>query len=52
MRKILFRGKRKDNGEWVYGYGVYGTDQNDGPSACYILQKYSTDIVYSETVGQ
>lgn len=20
MRKIKFRGKRKDNGEWVYGY--------------------------------
>ena len=22
MRKILFRGKRKDNGEWVYGFYV------------------------------
>lgn len=24
MRKILFRGKRKDNGEWVYGFLIKG----------------------------
>lgn len=26
MREILFRGKRADNGEWVYGYYIKATD--------------------------
>lgn len=28
-RKILFRGKRVDNGEWVYGYAVKGCDKDN-----------------------
>ena len=28
MKEIKFRGKRIDNGEWVYGYYVYCTDGN------------------------
>lgn len=28
MREILFRGKRVDNGEWVYGSLIYVTDGN------------------------
>ena len=29
MREILFRGKRKDNGEWIEGYFVYTKSDYD-----------------------
>ena len=57
MREILFRGKRKDNGEWVEGYYV-----NINSDLHYIYTGYAeTDvdsiypdcfIVIPETVGQ
>lgn len=50
MREICFKGKRKNNGEWVYGllcYNIYG-------DLC--IQPYEEDcpcvVILPETVGQ
>ena len=53
MREILFRAKRKDNGEWVYGDLLQNID-------CYKIREREKDItriaksyeVIPETVGQ
>ena len=54
MRDIEFRGKRTDNGEWVYGYFCrYGWT---GKENTYILPNYASALysieVDPETVGQ
>lgn len=41
MRELLFRGKRIDNGEWVYGGSII---QLEG-DVVYIPQKYSKAVV-------
>ena len=49
-REILFRGKRVDNGEWVYGY-LY----QDGLIGCNIFQTkphLAAYIVDPSTIGQ
>jgi len=48
MRIIKFRGKRADNGEWVYGSFVYD-EQND---EYYIWRSGEWYKVLPETIGQ
>ena len=54
MREILFRGKRTDNGEWVYGNLVRGCDEK----YAYIVEFGNAELcrnyvnVSPETVGQ
>lgn len=50
MREILFRGKRTDNGEWVYGnYAV--TDNNEKQHFIFQNKAFECEVVPS-TVGQ
>jgi hypothetical protein len=51
MRKVKFRGKRKEDGEWVYGYYVFTHDIH---RIIYEDKEgyYCEDEVISETVGQ
>ena len=54
MREILFRGKRTDNGEWVYGNLVRGCDEK----YAYIVEFGNRELcrnyvnVNPDTVGQ
>lgn len=57
MREIVCRGKRKDNGEWIYGFYAY---KHDGDRH-FILKETIADVgpsyftdyeVFAESVGQ
>lgn len=50
MREILFRGKRKDNGEWVYGN--YAVTDNNGKQHFIFQNKAFEFEVDPETVGK
>lgn len=50
MREILFRGKRKDNGKWVYGN--YAVTDNNGKQHFVFQNKAFEFEVDSETEGQ
>lgn len=61
MREILFRGKRKDNDEWVYGYYVFddsGQITEEPTAYIYYLNTHPCGFnlipyeVIPETVGQ
>ena len=53
MRKILFRGKRVDNGEWVYGNYVHITGINFEEHKITSLEAWEIcSKVIPETVGQ
>lgn len=51
MREILFRGKRKENGKWVYGN--YAVTDNNEKQQHFIFQNKAFEFeVDPETVGQ
>lgn len=56
MREILFRGKRKDNGEWVEGhYGEYYSGKENVSCISIPKETISGSLCYDvipETVGQ
>ena len=55
MTKDFYRGKRTDNGEWIYGYYVEAEKLDKSGTECFIIEKSAdgaSNAVIPKTVGQ